>query len=265
MRHLLFPGIMLCLIFMSCSKMEFDDEMQIKELDLELRSPIALSFHARKTSFSEFTDPIDTSSSALWKIWSGIPVEQEFDFAMSLSGGGQFDLEISNMSYYSEQPEWDHKSNAVDRLTHDGVSIRLYGPSGNLISSSPAENSGYSMTEIASMLGSIQMVGLDEIIQDAESKGAVVKQSPDYTIITKNSDNPNFESDEALVFDNALEKMVINSVFDDSDRIDISTMNSYTRSGDLERISILDYEYLPDGDTEIRRSVWEISNFTLTL
>ena len=115
------------------------------------------------------------------------------------------------------------------------------------------------------MLSGVQMATLHEIIQDAQARGAVVRQSPDYTIITKNADHPNFENDEALIFNNDLEKMVINSVFDNDERIDISTMNSYTKSGDLERICILDYVYLPDGDTEIRRDVWEISNFNLTL
>ena len=128
MRHLLLMGIMLCLMFSSCSKMELEDDRVIRDLDLNLRTSVHLGFHARRTTFSEFSDPVDTSSSVLWKIWSGIPVEREFDFSMSMTEDGQFDMDISNMRYSSERPEWDNRAGNVDRITHDGVSIRIYGP-----------------------------------------------------------------------------------------------------------------------------------------
>lgn len=265
MRHTFLCGILLCLFLASCTKDDFEKDFNVDDIELDLRSPVSLSFHAKKTYFSEFENPIDTNSTEIWKIWSGVPIEEEFDFEMDLTTGGDFYMEISNISYYSEKPDWDATINEVDRITHDGSRVRTYDDSGNLVSDNPSGNSGFDMSEIVGMIGSLQHVTLEDIISDAESKGATVKQSPEFTIITKSRSNPNFEADEAMIFNNELEKLVINSVFDNEGNIDVSTMQSYDKDGVLEQTSILDYEYLEDGDVEIRRTIYEFTEFSLTI
>ncbi len=166
------------------------------------------------------------------------PSKESYRMDVQVNPSG-YRMLIDEREYDSPVPEWKESGEKVRKILNDGVSLKAWDASNQLLFEQDAENTGYTLDEVlGEFVGQHYGKSLSQIIEEARTKGAKVIETPLYYYVKTDRSSQNFEHNEMYVFSKSLGKAVMVFTYDDQvpDKLTESRVIRYNANGLMSSI-----------------------------